>query len=133
MSQKLFGTNGVRGLANREPITAASALKLAQVAVRVLGDQEGRPKVVIGRDTREMLAAIAAGLASCGAEVLLAGVIPTPAVAYLTPKYRASFGVAISASHNPFEDNGIKFFGPTGYKLSDESESTIECEFECDC
>jgi phosphoglucosamine mutase len=99
-----------------------------------LGNQEGRPKVIIGRDTRasgELLeSAIAAGLASCGVEVLLAGVIPTPAVAYLTPKYHASFGVVISASHNPFEDNGIKFFGPTGYKLSDESESAIESEFD---
>ena len=134
MSQKLFGTDGVRGVANLEPITAASALKLAQAAVRVLGDQRGPPKVVIGRDTRasgELLeSAMAAGLASCGAEVLLAGVIPTPAVAYLAPKYHASFGVVISASHNPFEDNGIKFFGPTGYKLSDESESAIESEFD---
>jgi phosphoglucosamine mutase len=134
VSQKLFGTDGVRGVANLEPITAASALKLAQATVRVLGNQTSRPKVVIGRDTRasgELLeSAIAAGLASCGAEVMLAGVVPTPAVAYLTPKYHASFGVVISASHNPFEDNGIKFFGPTGYKLSDESESAIECEFD---
>jgi phosphoglucosamine mutase len=133
VSQKLFGTDGVRGVANREPITAASALKLAQAAVRVLGNQTSRPKVVIGRDTRasgELLeSAVAAGLAACGAEVLLAGVIPTPAVAYLTPKYHATFGVVISASHNPYEDNGIKFFGPNGYKLSDESESAIESEF----
>jgi phosphoglucosamine mutase len=133
VSQKLFGTDGVRGIANCEPITAASALKLAQAAVRVLGNQEDRSKVLIGRDTRasgELLeSAIAAGLASCGAEVLLAGVIPTPAVAYLTAMYRCSFGVVISASHNLFEDNGIKFFGPNGYKLSDESESAIESEF----
>jgi phosphoglucosamine mutase len=133
VSQKLFGTDGVRGIANREPITATSALKLSQAAVRVLGDQENRTKVLVGRDTRasgELLeSAIAAGLASCGADVLLAGVIPTPAVAHLTAKYRSSFGVVISASHNPFEDNGIKFFGPTGYKLSDESESAIESEF----
>jgi phosphoglucosamine mutase len=134
VSQKLFGTDGVRGLANREPITAASALKLAQAAVRVLAHEESCPKVVIGRDTRasgELLeSAIAAGLASCGAEVLLAGIIPTPAVAYLTRNYHATFGVTISASHNPYEDNGIKFFGPTGYKLSDESESAIEFEFD---
>ena len=133
MSQKFFGTDGVRGIANREPITATSALQLGQAAVRVLGDKESCTKVLVGRDTRasgELLeSAIAAGLASCGAEVLLAGVIPTPAVAYLTAKYRSSFGVVISASHNPFEDNGIKFFGPAGYKLSDESESAIESEF----
>ncbi len=134
MSQKLFGTDGVRGTANREPITAASALKLAQAAARVLVRNAISPKVVVGRDTRasgEMLeSAIVAGLASSGIEVLLAGVIPTPSIAYLTVTNGAAFGVVISASHNPFEDNGIKFFGPTGYKLSDDDESAIESEFE---
>ena len=134
MSQKLFGTDGVRGTANSEPITAASALKLAQAAARVLVRNAISPKVVVGRDTRasgEMLeSAIAAGLASSGIEVLLAGVIPTPSIAYLTVTNGAAFGVVISASHNPFEDNGFKFFGPTGYKLSDIDESAIESEFE---
>jgi phosphoglucosamine mutase len=131
--QRLFGTDGVRGIANSEPITAASSLRLAQAASRVLISDECSPKVVVGRDTRisgEMLeSALAAGLASNGIEVLLAGVIPTPAVAYLTIKQRASFGVVISASHNPFEDNGIKFFGPTGHKLDDDHENAIASEF----
>ena len=134
MSQKLFGTDGVRGIANSEPITAESVLSLAQAAARVLIKETSGPTVVVGRDTRasgEMLeSAIAAGLASHGIHVLLAGVVPTPAVAYLTPRYCAAFGIVISASHNPFQDNGVKFFGPTGYKLSDESELAIESEYE---
>jgi phosphoglucosamine mutase len=133
VSQKLFGTDGVRGIANSEPITAGSALRLAQAAVRVLVKEEICPAVVVGRDTRasgEMLeSAIAAGLASHGIHVLLAGIVPTPAVAYLTAKYCASFGIVISASHNPFQDNGIKFFASTGYKLPDESERAIESEY----
>ncbi len=133
MSQKLFGTDGVRGIANSEPITAGSALRIAQAAAQVLVKEESKPTVIVGRDTRasgEMLeSAVAAGLSSHGIQVLLAGIIPTPAIAYLTAKYEASFGIVISASHNPFEDNGIKFFGPTGYKLSDESERAIESEY----
>jgi phosphoglucosamine mutase len=133
VSQKLFGTDGVRGIANSEPITARSALSLAQAAARVLVKEENCPTVVVGRDTRasgEMLeSAMAAGLASNGIHVLLAGIVPTPAVAYLTTRYCASFGIVISASHNPFQDNGIKFFGPTGYKLSDECERAIESEY----
>ena len=100
MSQKLFGTDGVRGLANSEPVTAGSALRLGQAAARVLVREENCPTVVVGRDTRasgEMLeSAIAAGLASSGIRVLLLGIVPTPAVAYLTPKYCASFGVVVS-------------------------------------
>jgi phosphoglucosamine mutase len=134
VSQKLFGTDGVRGIANREPITVGSALRLAQAAVRVLAKEENCPTVLVGRDTRasgEMLeSAISAGLASLGVHVLLAGIIPTPAVAYLTARYCASFGIMISASHNPFQDNGIKFFGATGYKLTDESERAIEAEYD---
>jgi phosphoglucosamine mutase len=133
VSQKLFGTDGVRGIANSEPITARSALSLAQAAARVLVKEENCPTVVVGRDTRasgEMLeSAMAAGLASNGIHVLLAGIVPTPAVAYLTARYGASFGIVISASHNPFQDNGIKFFGATGYKLSDECERAIESEY----
>jgi phosphoglucosamine mutase len=133
VSQKLFGTDGVRGIANIEPLTAASALKLAEAAANVLARQESNPTVIVGRDTRasgEMLeSAVAAGLASCGVDVLLAGIVPTPAIAYLTPAHQAAFGIVISASHNPFQDNGIKFFGPDGYKLSDQLELAIEAEY----
>jgi phosphoglucosamine mutase len=133
VSKKLFGTDGVRGIANTEPITAESALRLAQAASHVLSKEQPSPTVVVGRDTRvsgEMLeSAIAAGLASHGIHVLLAGIVPTPAVAYLTARHNASFGIVISASHNPFQDNGIKFFDATGYKLGDEFELAIETEF----
>jgi phosphoglucosamine mutase len=130
---RLFGTDGVRGLANRD-ITAESALKLAQAAAIVLGkDSRSRgqkPKVVIGRDPRisgEFLAAaIAAGLSSSGIDVYDAGVLPTPATAFLTADLDADFGVMISASHNPAPDNGIKFFSRGGHKLPDEVEDEIE-------
>ena len=115
-------------------MTVGSALRLAQAAVRVMVKEEICPTVVVGRDTRasgEMLeSAIAAGLASNGIHVLLAGVVPTPAVAFLTTRYCASFGIVISASHNAFQDNGIKFFGATGYKLKNESEGAIESEYD---
>jgi phosphoglucosamine mutase len=131
--QKLFGTDGVRGIANVEPITVGSALRLVQSAVRVLAKEESYPVVIVGRDTRasgEMLeSAIAAGLAASGAHVLLSGIIPTPAVAFLVPFHRALFGIVITASHNSFQDNGIKFFGANGYKLSDELELAIESEY----
>jgi phosphoglucosamine mutase len=133
VSRRLFGTDGIRGIANSEQITAGSAVRLAQAAVRVLVKEAPCATVVVGRDTRasgEMLeSAIAAGLASNGVNVLLAGIVPTPAVAYLTNRYCASFGIVISASHNPFQDNGIKFFGANGYKLSDQYESAIESEY----
>ncbi len=131
--QKLFGTDGVRGTANIEPITAGCALRLAQAAVRVLAKKESYPVAIVGRDTRasgEMLeSAIAAGLAASGVHVLRSGVVPTPAVAFLTPYHGALFGIMITASHNPFQDNGIKFFGANGYKLSDELELAIESEY----
>ncbi|HEY1476425.1 MAG TPA: phosphoglucosamine mutase [Chthoniobacterales bacterium] len=131
--QKLFGTDGVRGIANVEPITVESALRLVQSAARVLAKEESYPVVIVGRDTRasgEMLeSAIAAGLAASGVHVLLAGIIPTPAVAFLVPFHSALFGIMITASHNPFQDNGIKFFGANGYKLSDELELAIESEY----
>jgi len=130
---RLFGTDGVRGLANRD-ITAESALKLAQAAAIVLGkDARSRgqkPKAVIGRDPRisgEFLAAaISAGLSSSGIDVYDAGVLPTPATAFLTADLDADFGVMISASHNPAPDNGIKFFSRGGHKLPDEIEDQIE-------
>jgi phosphoglucosamine mutase len=135
VSQHLFGTDGIRGIANQEPLTVASVIKLAQAAAAVLGTTQKQPlqPVIIGRDTRAsgdfLEAAFAAGIASSGFDVLLAGAIPTPAVAYLTACHEAAFGVVLSASHNPFPDNGIKFFGPDGYKLADELEESIEHRF----
>jgi phosphoglucosamine mutase len=132
----MFGTDGIRGLANREPITPLSAVKVAMAAATVLaGPKVGgrRPHVVIGRDTRAsseyLEQALGAGLAAVGVDVLTAGVIPTPAVAYLTRSSGAAFGAVISASHNPFDDNGIKFFTGSGYKLTDAEELAIENAF----
>ncbi|ATA29512.1 phosphoglucosamine mutase [Mycobacterium lepraemurium] len=128
---RLFGTDGVRGVANRE-LTAELALALGAAAARQLasGSAPGRRVAVIGRDPRasgEMLeAAVIAGLASQGVDALRVGVLPTPAVAYLTGAYDADFGVMISASHNPMPDNGIKIFGPGGHKLDDGTEDRIE-------
>lgn len=128
---RLFGTDGVRGVANRE-LTAELALALGAAAARRLASssEPGWRVAVIGRDPRasgEMLeAAVVAGLASEGVDALRVGVLPTPAVAYLTGAYDADFGVMISASHNPMPDNGIKIFGPGGHKLADETEDQIE-------
>lgn len=128
---RLFGTDGVRGVANRE-LTAELALALGAAAARHLASSErpGRRVAVIGRDPRasgEMLeAAVIAGLTSQGVDALRVGVLPTPAVAYLTGAYDADFGVMISASHNPMPDNGIKIFGPGGHKLDDDTEDQIE-------
>ena len=135
MSGRLFGTDGVRGLANRD-LTAELALSLSAAAAHVLGDTGalaaggGRPTAVVGRDPRasgEFLeAAVVAGLASAGVDVLLAGVLPTPAIAYLTERHGASLGVMLSASHNAMPDNGIKFFDAHGFKLPDAIEDAIE-------
>lgn len=127
---RLFGTDGVRGLANSE-VTAALAMSLAEAAARVLSvDSDGRPVAVVGRDPRasgEFLeAAVVAGLAGAGMDVLLAGVIPTPGLAYLTAAENADLGVMISASHNSMPDNGIKFFSAGGRKLPDVIEDAIE-------
>lgn len=127
---RLFGTDGVRGIANRE-LTGELAYKLGQAGAYVLtAETKHTPKILVGMDTRisgDMLeAALIAGLCSVGAEVVSLGVIPTPAVAYLTRLYNADAGVVISASHNPFEFNGIKFFNNKGYKLSDALEDRIE-------
>lgn len=126
---KYFGTDGVRGIANKE-LTPELAFKLGRAGGYVLTQQTEKPKVVIGRDTRisgTMLEnALISGLLSIGAEVMRLGVISTPGVAYLTKALSAHAGVMISASHNPVEDNGIKFFGPDGFKLSDEQEEQIE-------
>ncbi|MDF3044930.1 MAG: phosphoglucosamine mutase [Ornithinibacter sp.] len=131
---RLFGTDGVRGLANGPVITAELALSVSVAAARVLGEAGGdhgrRPKAVVGRDPRasgEFLGAgVVAGLASAGVDVYDVGVLPTPAVAYLTGDTGADFGVMLSASHNPMPDNGIKFFAKGGHKLPDEVEDRIE-------
>jgi len=134
---RLFGTDGVRGVANRD-LTVSLTLNLAQAAAKVLGEtarNEGRrPIAIIGRDPRisgEYLAsAVAAGLASSGVDVFDAGVVPTPATAFLTADFSADFGVMISASHNPAPDNGIKFFAAGGHKLADEIEDQIEAAMQ---
>ena len=130
---RLFGTDGVRGLANRD-LTAELALDLAVAAAHVLGDVGAfaghRPRAVVGRDSRisgEFLeSAVVAGLASAGVDVILLGVAPTPAVAFLTDKLECDLGVMLSASHNPMPDNGIKFFARGGHKLDDVIEDAIE-------
>lgn len=126
---KYFGTDGVRGIANTE-LTPELAFKLGRFGGYVLTKNSEKPKVLIGRDTRisgEMLeGALVAGLLSIGAEVMRLGIISTPGVAYLTKALSAEAGVMISASHNPVADNGIKFFGPDGFKLSDEQEAEVE-------
>jgi phosphoglucosamine mutase len=130
MARKYFGTDGIRGTANTEPMTAETALKVGMAAGRIFTRGVHRHTVVIGKDTRlsgyMLEPALAAGFIAMGMDVIFAGPMPTPAVAMLTRSLRADLGVMISASHNPFHDNGIKLFGPDGYKLSDETEEQIE-------
>ena len=131
MATKLFGTDGVRGTANIWPMTADMALKIGAAAGRYFrNDGSNGHRVVIGKDTRLsgylFESALTAGLTSTGMNVLLLGPVPTPAVGLLTTSMRADVGIMISASHNPHHDNGIKFFGPDGFKLSDEAEGQIE-------
>ena len=134
MGRKIFGTDGVRGTANTHPMTAGMALRLGVAAGCYFRSGDHRHRVVIGKDTRRsgymIENALTAGLTSVGADVLLLGPVPTPAVGMLTRSMRADLGVMISASHNPYQDNGIKFFGPDGYKLSDEAEEAIEALLE---
>ena len=129
----LFGTDGIRGPAGIYPLDASTVVRIGQAAAEVLSGKRNSnqwPTVVIAKDTRQsgdmLESAIAAGLNSRGIDVRLAGVVPTPAIAFLTRDLQADFGLVISASHNPFQDNGIKFFGPDGYKLDDEVELAIE-------
>ena len=133
-TRRYFGTDGIRGLTNSPPMTAAIALKLGQAAGRHFLRGSHRHRVVIGKDTRLsgylMESALVAGFTSVGMDVTLLGPMPTPAVAMLTRSMRADIGVMISASHNPFHDNGIKLFGPDGYKLSDDDEMAIEALLE---
>jgi phosphoglucosamine mutase len=130
MARKLFGTDGVRGRANDGAMTPEMALRLGQAAGRQFTRSKHASRVVIGKDTRRsgyMLEnALTAGFTSVGMDVFLVGPVPTPAVGMLTRSMRADIGVMISASHNPHHDNGIKFFGPDGYKLSDATEEEIE-------
>jgi len=130
MTRKYFGTDGIRGLTNSEPMTAETALRVGQAAGAYFLRGDHRHRVVIGKDTRlsgyMMESAMVAGFTSVGMDVVLVGPMPTPAVAMLTRSMRADLCVMISASHNPFSDNGIKMFGPDGYKLSDEDEREIE-------
>ncbi|MEO7864573.1 MAG: phosphoglucosamine mutase [Sphingomicrobium sp.] len=134
MTRKFFGTDGIRGTTNEEPLTAATALAVGQAAGAHFLRGDHRHRVVIGKDTRlsgyMMESAMVAGFTSVGMDVVLLGPMPTPAVAMLTVSMRADLGVMISASHNPFFDNGIKLFGPDGYKLSDDDEHAIEDRLE---
>lgn len=132
MARRYFGTDGIRGLANRHPMTSEMALKVGMAAGSAFRDETGgqRHRVVIGKDTRlsgyMIESALLSGFTAVGCEVFLLGPMPTPAVAMLTRSLRADMGVMISASHNPFDDNGIKLFDADGYKLSDETEARIE-------
>jgi phosphoglucosamine mutase len=135
MSRRYFGTDGIRGLANRAPMTSEIALKAGMAAGHVFSrNGSHRHRVVIGKDTRlsgyMIESALLSGFTAVGIDVFLLGPMPTPAVAMLTRSMRADLGVMISASHNPYEDNGIKFFDPDGYKLSDEMEAEIEALIE---
>lgn len=128
--RRLFGTDGVRGTANREPMTADLAMKLGMAAGHTFTRGDHRHTVVIGKDTRlsgyMLEPALTAGFISVGMDVVLVGPVPTPGIAMLTRSLRCDLGVMLSASHNPFEDNGIKLFGPDGFKLSDDIEAEIE-------
>ena len=130
MDRKFFGTDGIRGRTNTENLTAATAMSVGQAAGAHFLRGDHRHRVVIGKDTRlsgyMMESALVAGFTSVGMDVIMTGPLPTPAIAMLTREMRADLGVMISASHNPFEDNGIKLFGPDGFKLSDEDELAIE-------
>ncbi len=130
MTRTLFGTDGIRGTANSDPMTAETALKVAMATAAQFRNGDHRHQVVIGKDTRlsgyMFETALTSGFVSMGMDVLLVGPMPTPAIAMLTRSLRADIGVMISASHNPYQDNGIKLFGPDGYKLSDEVELAIE-------
>ena len=134
MAKKFFGTDGIRGLTNKHPMTAEIAMKVGQAAGRHFLRGDHKHRVVIGKDTRlsgyMMENALVAGFTSVGMDVVQVGPMPTPAVALLTRSMRADLGVMISASHNPYHDNGIKLFGPDGFKLSDEDEFKIEAYLE---
>ena len=128
--RKLFGTDGVRGVANLDPMTSEMAMQLGRAAAHLFMRRAGRHQIVIGKDTRisgyMLESALISGICSMGVDVLVVGPMPTPAIAFLTRSLRADAGVMISASHNPYQDNGIKFFSSDGLKLPDEMEARIE-------
>src|SRR4030065_31744 len=128
--RKRFGTEGVRGVANTDPMTVETVMALGQAIAYSFRNLSGRHKIVIGKDTRlsgyMFETALASGICSMGGDVLLVGPLPTPGIAFLTHSMRADAGVVISASHNPYQDNGIKLFGRDGFKLADGLESEIE-------
>ena len=134
MSRKYFGTDGIRGTVGKAPITPDFVLRLGHAVGKVLKRSEARPTVLVGKDTRisgyMLESALESGLNSAGVDVVLLGPLPTPGVAYLTRAQRASLGVVISASHNPYPDNGIKFFSAQGTKLPDEWEEAVEAELD---
>ena len=134
--KRLFGTDGIRGVANREPMTAEMAFQIGRAGAYLFKD-EVNPKILIGKDTRisgDMIeAALMAGICSIGVDVLKVGIMPTPAVAYLTRVFQANCGIVISASHNPFDNNGIKYFQGDGFKFSDLEEEEIERIYFEDC
>lgn len=127
---KLFGTDGIRGEANRYPMTADIAFKVGQAVTYLLRKENRRTRIIIGKDTRisgyMIESSLEAGITSMGGNPFLVGVLPTPGIAFITNSMRADAGIVISASHNPYEDNGIKIFGGNGFKLSDDQENTIE-------
>ncbi|MBI3353681.1 MAG: phosphoglucosamine mutase [Nitrospirae bacterium] len=128
--RRLFGTDGIRGVANIEPMTGEMAMKIGRAAAYIFKNKTGRHRIVIGKDTRlsgyMLESALTSGICSMGVDVLLIGPLPTPGIAFVTRALRADAGVVISASHNPYEDNGIKFFSEDGFKLPDELELEIE-------
>src|SRR6476659_2054603 len=129
-SRKLFGTAGIRGVANRDTMTAEMALRLGQAVAQRFRRARRGGRIVIGKDTRlsgyMLESALQAGIVSAGADVLLVGPLPTPGIAFITWSMRADAGVVISASHNPYQDNGIKIFAADGFKLPDDVESDLE-------
>src|ERR1700741_4959395 len=136
MTRRFFGTDGIRGRTTQLPMTAEIAMKVGMAAGAHFMRGDHKHRVVIGKDTRVsgymMESALVAGFTSVGMDVVMLGPMPTPAVAMLTQSMRADLGVMISASHNPFADNGIKLFGPDGYKLSAELEAAIEAMIEAE-
>ena len=133
-SRKLFGTDGIRGVANKDPMTAEVALRLVQAVAQRFRHPDRPGRIVIGKDTRlsgyMLESALQAGIVSAGADVMLVGPLPTPGIAFITWSMRADAGVVISASHNPFQDNGIKIFAADGFKLPDEVEANLEQRME---
>jgi phosphoglucosamine mutase len=130
MTRRLFGTDGIRGVANADPMTGEMAMQLGRAIAHIFKDVKGRHRIVVGKDTRlsgyMLETALASGVCSMGADVMLVGPLPTPGIAFITTSMRANAGVVISASHNPYYDNGIKIFSQDGFKLPDEIERRIE-------